>query len=78
LTISDTPDSGDQAQLGGSVPNPNTEVIYSERQRATSVVDQIALCRQAPPRLGCIIPDDLIFTDEELTGAIEQRPDMHG
>ena len=55
-----------------------TVAIYarysSDRQRATSIEDQVALCRRAASRLGYVVPDDHVYTDQEISGAVEQRP----
>lgn len=55
-----------------------TAAVYarysSERQRATSIEDQVALCRQAASRLGYAAVDDHVYTDQEISGAVEQRP----
>jgi site-specific DNA recombinase len=44
----------------------------SERQKATSIEDQLAMCREIAPRFHCTITRE--FTDEELSGSIGQRP----
>jgi len=46
----------------------------SEHQRPTSVEDQVALCRQAAGRFGCVVLDEHIYSDREITGATAQRP----
>ena len=53
-------------------------VIYarfsSERQRATSIEDQVVLCREAALRFHCDVSLDRVFSDAEMSGAVEQRP----
>ena len=49
----------------------------SERQRATSIEDQIRLRRELAPRFDCVIPDGQVYTDHEITGAADQRPAYH-
>ncbi len=44
----------------------------SERQKATSIEDQHALCRDAAPRFQCEIVGQ--YSDEEISGATDQRP----
>ncbi len=46
----------------------------SERQRPTSVEDQVSLCRQSAGRFGCVVLDEHIYADREITGATAQRP----
>ena len=46
----------------------------SERQRATSIEDQLVLCRDAAPRFHCGILEDHIYTDSEVSGATDHRP----
>jgi DNA invertase Pin-like site-specific DNA recombinase len=46
----------------------------SELQRATSIQDQIGLCRQAAERRGYAVADEHVYTDEEISGAIGNRP----
>jgi hypothetical protein len=54
-----------------------TAAIYtrfsSELQRATSIVDQERVCRDTARRLGCVVLDDHVYADEELSGAVGQR-----
>ncbi|HEX2713776.1 MAG TPA: recombinase family protein [Candidatus Acidoferrales bacterium] len=55
-----------------------TAAIYarysSDRQRATSIEDQVAQCHQAAPRLGYTVLEDQVYADQEISGAVEQRP----
>ncbi len=55
-----------------------TAAIYarysSDRQRATSIDDQVALCHQAAPRMGYSVLEDQVYSDQEISGAVEQRP----
>lgn len=44
-------------------------------QKSTSAEDQIALCREAAPRFDCIVSNNHIYTDLELSGTTDQRPD---
>ena len=46
----------------------------SALQRPTSIEDQVALCRQAATRFGCIVGDEHVYADVEVSGAISQRP----
>ncbi len=46
----------------------------SERQKATSIEDQVTVCRDAASRFGCVISEDHIYADRELSGTISQRP----
>jgi DNA invertase Pin-like site-specific DNA recombinase len=54
-----------------------TAAIYarysSDRQRATSIEDQVTLCRQAAPLFDYALSDDHLYTDHEASGAVEQR-----
>ncbi len=49
-----------------------------ERQRDTSLRDQIAMCRAAAARFGCQIADEHVYTDEGLPGSVIQRPGYQG
>lgn len=55
-----------------------TAAIYarhsSELQRATSIEDQVRLCREAALRFECAVPDGLVYVDAEISGAVGQRP----
>jgi site-specific DNA recombinase len=46
----------------------------SDLQRATSIEDQVRVCREAALRFECLISDTHIYTDKELSGATGQRP----
>src|SRR6516225_8281594 len=46
----------------------------SERQHMRSLEDQIALCREAASRFACHVLESHIYTDQEISGAIDQRP----
>ncbi len=46
----------------------------SENQRETSIEDQVARCRDAAARFGCSVLEDHIYTDQEISGTIGQRP----
>lgn len=46
----------------------------SELQRATSIQDQLRLCRQAAERRGYPVADQHVYTDEEISGAVGNRP----
>jgi site-specific DNA recombinase len=46
----------------------------SALQKATSIGDQIALCREAAPKFSCRILDEHIYADKELSSSIQQRP----
>ena len=46
----------------------------SDRQRATSIDHQLRLCRDAASKLDCLVIDAHVYTDEEMSGAVEQRP----
>jgi DNA invertase Pin-like site-specific DNA recombinase len=39
-----------------------------------SLEDQIALCREAASRFACHVLESHIYTDQEISGAIDQRP----
>ncbi len=43
-------------------------------QKATSNDDQIGLCLKAAPGLHCIVLEDHIYADHEVSGTIDQRP----
>jgi DNA invertase Pin-like site-specific DNA recombinase len=45
----------------------------SENQRATSIDDQVALCREAAARFGCSV-NGHVYTDAELSGTTSHRP----
>jgi site-specific DNA recombinase len=45
----------------------------SERQRATSIEDQLALCRDAASRFHCEILEEHIYNDSEISGATDHR-----
>ena len=51
-------------------------VRYSSAlQDATSLEDQLRKCREAATRLGCTIPDHLVFSDAAISGqSMENRP----
>lgn len=49
----------------------------SDRQRETSIADQIAVCRQAAVRLGFVISAEHVYTDAEISGSVAQRPGYH-
>ncbi len=55
-----------------------TAAVYarysSERQKATSIEDQISICRDAAARFGCVISKDHVYADEELSGTTSERP----
>ncbi|SRR5579871_3283964 len=55
-----------------------TAAIYarfsSERQKATSIEDQISLCREAAEQFHCTVLSEHVYTDVEISGAVEQRP----
>ena len=48
-----------------------TAAVYarysSERQRATSIDDQLRLCQETAARLGCTILEDHVYTDQEIS-----------
>jgi site-specific DNA recombinase len=46
----------------------------SDLQRATSIEDQIRVCRAAASRFGCVVLDAHVYDDEELSGATGHRP----
>src|SRR5579872_92261 len=46
----------------------------SERQKATSIEDQVNLCREAAERFRCTVLSDHVYGDVEISGAVEQRP----
>ncbi len=46
----------------------------SDLQRATSIEDQIRVCRAAASRFGCVVLDACAYRDEEWSGATDQRP----
>lgn len=46
----------------------------SDLQRATSIEDQVRLCRRAATERGYTVQDDHVFTDSEMSGATSQRP----
>ncbi|HEV2438842.1 MAG TPA: recombinase family protein [bacterium] len=46
----------------------------SDRQRPTSIEDQLTLCRQAAGRFGCEILPEHTYSDAEISGAIVDRP----
>ena len=46
----------------------------SAHQKPTSIDDQVALCRNAAPTFECVVLDDHIYADRELSGAVSQRP----
>jgi len=43
-------------------------------QKATSIDDQVARCRGAAARFNCLVLDDHLYTDQEISGTVEQRP----
>jgi hypothetical protein len=43
-------------------------------QKTTSLDDQIVLCREAAPRFNCLVLEDQIYTDHEISGTVGQRP----
>jgi hypothetical protein len=53
-------------------------VRYSSAlQDATSLEDQLRKCREAATRLGCTIPDHLVFSDAAISGqSMENRPGL--
>jgi site-specific DNA recombinase len=54
-----------------------TAAIYarfsSDLQRATSLEDQVALCRRAASQCGYQVLDSHVYTDSEISGAVQQR-----
>ena len=46
----------------------------SSVQRPTSLEDQVARCREAAARLGCVIADEHVYSDQEISGATTMRP----
>ncbi|HLY21141.1 MAG TPA: recombinase family protein [bacterium] len=46
----------------------------SAHQKPTSIDDQVALCRNVAPTFECVVLDDHIYADRELSGAVTQRP----
>ncbi len=46
----------------------------SERQKATSIEDQVALCRDAAARFDCLVSEVHTYTDKEISGTTELRP----
>ena len=46
----------------------------SERQRATSIDDQVSLCRRDASRFDALLLEEHIYSDSEISGAVEQRP----
>jgi site-specific DNA recombinase len=46
----------------------------SELQRATSIEDQVRLCREAAERLGYAVAPGHVFSDHEISGANAHRP----
>ncbi len=46
----------------------------SDNQSPTSLADQVRKAREAAVRLACEVPDDLVITDAEISGAGTDRP----
>lgn len=46
----------------------------SDRQRETSIADQVAVCREAAVRIGYKISAEHVYADEEISGSVSQRP----
>jgi site-specific DNA recombinase len=46
----------------------------SALQHPSSIEDQIALCRQHASRFDCLVMDEHIYTDAEISGSEEHRP----
>jgi len=46
----------------------------SELQRATSIQDQVRLCKQAAKHLGYSVADEHVLDDQEISGATMDRP----
>ena len=46
----------------------------SDRQRPTSIDDQVALCRGAAPQFDCEVVEQLVLADYEISGSSDRRP----
>ena len=46
----------------------------SDLQSSTSIHDQVRKAKEGVARLGCAVPDELIITDSEISGAATDRP----
>jgi len=45
----------------------------SSLQRETSIEDQVALCRSAAARFGCVVAEEHVYVDQEISGSESRR-----
>jgi site-specific DNA recombinase len=71
--------SGPNSEAG--LPDARSEsAIYArysdDKQRESSIEDQVRGCRKEAKRVDCFVPEANIFADRDVRGALEHRPQL--